>query len=195
MILATGVSYRMLEAPGLAELAGRGVYYGAATTEGPNCRSQDVYVVGGANSAGQAAMYFSRYARKVVLVVRGRSLDASMSRYLIDQIEKVDNIEVRTCCEVVEGTGDGHLETITLRQTTTGATEAVKTSWLFCFIGAVPLTEWLDGTLARDPRGFVLAGPRPAGRGRRAGAWSATRTTWRPACPACSWPGTCGPTR
>jgi thioredoxin reductase (NADPH) len=120
-------------------------------------------------------MYFSRYARKVVLVVRGRSLDASMSRYLIDQIEKVDNIEVRTCCEVVEGTGDGHLETITLRQTTTGATEAVKTSWLFCFIGAVPLTEWLDGTLARDPRGFVLAGPDLLVEGRRPPGWSLER--------------------
>src|SRR5215203_3436281 len=113
VILATGVSYRKLEAPGLAELAGRGVYYGAATTEGPNCRSQDVYVVGGANSAGQAAMYFSRYARKVVLLVRGRSLESSMSRYLIDQITAVDTIEVRTCTEIVGGSGDGHLETLT----------------------------------------------------------------------------------
>ncbi|MFL6129936.1 MAG: FAD-dependent oxidoreductase [Mycobacteriales bacterium] len=175
VILATGVSYRKLEAPGLAGLAGRGVYYGAATTEGPNCRSQDVYVVGGANSAGQAAMYFSRYARKVVLLVRGGSLDASMSRYLIDQIATVDSIEVRTCTEIVEGAGDGHLETITLRENTTGATETVKTSWLFVFIGAAPPTGWLDGTLARDRHGFVLAGPDLLVDGKRPAGWTLDR--------------------
>jgi thioredoxin reductase (NADPH) len=175
VILATGVSYRKLEAPGLAGLTGRGVYYGAATTEGPNCRSQDVYVVGGANSAGQAAMYFSRYARKVVLVVRGGSLAASMSRYLVDQIASVDNIEVRTCTEVAGGEGNGHLETLTLRDNTTGATETVKASWLFVFIGAAPLTDWLDGTVARDPRGFVLAGPDLLVEGRRPPGWSLDR--------------------
>jgi thioredoxin reductase (NADPH) len=175
VILATGVSYRKLEAPGLAELAGRGVYYGAATTEGPNCRSQDVYVVGGANSAGQAAMYFSRYARKVVLVVRGAALEASMSRYLVDQIAAVENIEVRTCTEVVGGSGDGHLETLTLRDNGTGETETVKSSWLFCFIGAAPLTDWLEGTLARDGHGFVLAGPDLLVEGRRPAGWSLER--------------------
>ena len=159
VILATGVSYRMLEAPGLSELSGRGVFYGAATTEGPACRSQDVYIVGGANSAGQAAMYFARYAERVVLLVRGKSLDSSMSRYLIDQIERVPNIEVRTCTEVVEGTGGEHLELLTLRNNLTGETETVPASWLFVFIGAAPRTDWLDGCLDRDPRGFVLTGP------------------------------------
>ncbi len=175
VILATGVSYRRLEAPGLADMAGRGVYYGAATTEGPNCRSQDVYVVGGANSAGQAAMYFSRYARKVVLVVRGASLVSSMSHYLIDQIAAVDNIEVRTCTEVVEGAGEGHLETLTLRDNSTGRTETVKSSWLFCFIGAAPLTDWLEGTVARDRHGFVLAGPDLLVDGKRPAGWSLER--------------------
>ncbi|HEV7655003.1 MAG TPA: FAD-dependent oxidoreductase [Mycobacteriales bacterium] len=175
VILATGVSYRMLEAPGLSELAGRGVFYGAATTEGPSCRSQDVYIVGGANSAGQAAMYFSRYADKVTLLVRGGSLDSSMSRYLIDQIDKVPNIEVRTCTEVVGGSGDEHLETLELRNNASGSTETVPASWLFVFIGAAPRTDWLDGCLDRDPRGFVLTGPDLVVEGRRPAGWALDR--------------------
>ena len=175
VILATGVSYRMLEAPGLSELSGRGVFYGAATTEGPACRSQDVYVVGGANSAGQAAMYFARYAGRVVLLVRGKSLDSSMSRYLIDQIERVPNIEVRTCTEVVEGTGGEHLELLTLRNNLTGETETVPASWLFVFIGAAPRTDWLDGCLDRDPRGFVLTGPDLVVDGHRPPGWTLDR--------------------
>ena len=175
VILATGVSYQMLEAPGLSELSGRGVYYGAATTEGPACRSQDVYIVGGANSAGQAAMYFARYAGRVVLLVRGKSLDSSMSRYLIDQIERVPNIEVRTCTEVVEGTGGEHLELLTLRNNLTGETETVPASWLFVFIGAAPRTDWLDGCLDRDPRGFVLTGPDLVVDGHRPPGWTLDR--------------------
>ena len=175
VILATGVSYRMLEAPGLSELSGRGVFYGAATTEGPACRSQDVYIVGGANSAGQAAMYFARYAGRVVLLVRGKSLDSSMSRYLIDQIERVPNIEVRTCTEVVEGTGGEHLELLTLRNNLTGETETVPASWLFVFIGAAPRTNWLDGCLDRDPRGFVLTGPDLVVDGHRPPGWTLDR--------------------
>jgi thioredoxin reductase (NADPH) len=175
VILATGVSYRMLDAPGLTGLSGRGVYYGAATTEGPNCRGQDVYIVGGANSAGQAAMYFSRHARRVVLVVRGDSLDRSMSRYLIDQIAGVETIEVRTCTEIAGGSGDDHLETLTLRHNKTDRTETVPTSWLFVFIGAAPRTEWLDGTLSRDARGFVLAGPDLVVEGRRPAGWGLDR--------------------
>ena len=175
VILATGVSYQMLEAPGLSELSGRGVYYGAATTEGPACRSQDVYIVGGANSAGQAAMYFARYAERVVLLVRGKSLDSSMSRYLIDQIERVPNIEVRTCTEVVEGTGGEHLELLTLRNNLTGETETVPASWLFVFIGAAPRTDWLDGCLDRDPRGFVLTGPDLVVDGHRPPGWTLDR--------------------
>lgn len=175
VILATGVSYRMLDAPGLGELTGRGVYYGAATTEGPSCRSQDVHIVGGANSAGQAAMYFARYADKVTLLVRGRSLDTSMSRYLIDQIDAVKNIEVRTCTEVVGGTGEEHLESLTLRNNASGESETVPASWLFVFIGAAPRTDWLDGSVDRDRRGFVLAGPDLVVGGRRPSGWSLER--------------------
>jgi thioredoxin reductase (NADPH) len=175
VILATGVSYRFLDAPGLADLAGRGVYYGAATTEGPSCRSQNVFIVGGANSAGQAAMYFSRYADTVTLLVRGRSLDSSMSRYLIDQIESVANIEVRTCTEVVGGSGEEHLESLTLRNNATGESETVPASWLFVFIGAAPRTDWLDGCLDRDRRGFVLTGPDLVVDGRRPAGWSLDR--------------------
>ena len=175
VILATGVAYRLLEAPGLGALSGRGVYYGAATTEGPSCRSQDVYIVGGANSAGQAAMYFARYAARVIMLVRGRSLDSSMSRYLIDQIDQVPNIEVRTCTEIVDGAGGEHLESLTLRNNATGATETVPASWLFVFIGAVPRTDWLEGCLARDRRGFVLAGPDLVANGARPAGWSLER--------------------
>jgi len=175
VILATGVSYRMLAAPGLDQLAGRGVFYGAATTEGPSCAGQDVYLVGGANSAGQAAMYFSAHARKVVLVVRGDSLDRSMSRYLIDQLAKVDNIEVRTCTEVVGGSGEDHLETLTLLHNKSGETTTVPASWLFAFIGAAPRTDWLDGTLSRDDHGFVLAGPDLVADGRAPEGWDLDR--------------------
>jgi len=175
VILATGVSYRMLEAPGLTEFTGRGVYYGAATTEGPSCRSQDVYIVGGANSAGQAAMYFCRYAAKVTLLVRGTSLESSMSRYLIDQIDNMDNVEVRTCTEVVGGEGDDHLEILSLRNNATGESETVRASWLFVFIGAAPRTDWLDGCLDRDTRGFVLTGPDLVVDGRRPAGWTLER--------------------
>ncbi|GGM38264.1 FAD-dependent oxidoreductase [Dactylosporangium sucinum] len=170
VILATGVSYRRLGAPGLAELHGRGVYYGSAATEAPSCRDQDVYIVGGANSAGQAAMFFSRYARRVHLVIRGRSLDASMSRYLIEQIAGVENIEVHPCTEVVAAHGDEHLERLELRHVDGGPARTVDATWLFIFIGAEPRTDWLDGVVQRDARGFVLTGPdlltgdeRPAG--------------------------------
>ncbi|MFD0201992.1 MULTISPECIES: FAD-dependent oxidoreductase [Saccharothrix] len=175
VILATGVSYRRLDAPGLDELTGRGVFYGAATTEGPGCAGQDVYLVGGANSAGQAALYFAAHARRVVLVVRGDSLATSMSHYLVEQLAKVDNIEVRTCTEVVGGTGEEHLETVTLRHNKTGETTTVPTSWLFAFIGAAPHTDWLAGTLARDERGFVLAGPDLVTDGRLPEGWDLDR--------------------
>jgi thioredoxin reductase (NADPH) len=175
VILSTGVSYRLLDVPGLHEFTGRGVFYGAATTEGPSCRGQDVYVVGGANSAGQAAMYFSRHAKRVVLLVRGDSLERSMSHYLIQQLAERENIEVRTCTQVVGGSGDDHLQSLTLRDNVSGATETVDASWLFVFIGAAPRTEWLDGVLARDPRGFVLSGPDLVVGGRRPAGWSLDR--------------------
>ncbi len=175
VILATGVSYRQLKAPGLDEFTGRGVFYGSALTEAPSCAGQEVYIVGGANSAGQAAMHFSRHARRVTLVVRGSSLEASMSHYLIQQIAAVDTITVRTCTEIVEATGDGHLEQLTLRDNSTGQTETVDTQWVFIFIGAAPRTRWLDGVLVRDERGFVLAGPDLLVDGRRPAGWSLER--------------------
>ncbi|WP_018330733.1 FAD-dependent oxidoreductase [Actinomycetospora chiangmaiensis] len=160
VVLATGVSYRTLDdVPGLTEFAGEGVFYGAATTEAPSCADEVVYVVGGANSAGQAAMNFSRYARRVVMLVRGESLASSMSHYLIEQIEGVAHIEVRTCTEVVAAEGEGHLEKLTLRDRSDGTEEVVDAQWLFVFIGAQPRTDWLDGTVDRDGRGFVLTGP------------------------------------
>ncbi|MEJ2871725.1 FAD-dependent oxidoreductase [Actinomycetospora sp. OC33-EN08] len=159
VVLATGVSYRTLDVPGLTEFAGEGVFYGAATTEAPLCAQEVVYVVGGANSAGQAAMNFSRYASRVVMLVRGESLEASMSHYLIEQIAGVEHIEVRTGTEVVGAEGDGHLQKLTLRDRGSGAEEVVDAQWLFVFIGAQPRTDWLDGVVARDDRGFVLTGP------------------------------------
>jgi thioredoxin reductase (NADPH) len=176
IILATGVSYRQLTAPGLAELTGRGVFYGSTMSEAGNCKNQDVYIVGGANSAGQAAVYFSRQARSVKLLVRGTSLETSMSYYLVQQISEIDNIEVRTCTEVIECSGDEHLEKLTLRDNATGNTEIVDAHWVFVFIGAAPRTEWLDGAVVRDDRGFVVAGPDLAvdERGRPPG-WTAER--------------------
>ena len=178
VILAMGVSYRQLAAPGAAELTGRGVFYGAALTEAANCVNQDVYIVGGANSAGQAAVYLARGARSVTLLVRAPSLEASMSYYLIQQIAGVPNIAVRTCTEVVSAAGNDHLEQLTLRDNTTGQTETVESQFLFVFIGAAPLTDWLDGVVLRDPRGFVIAGPDLAPSGEPPEGWSLDRAPY-----------------
>jgi thioredoxin reductase (NADPH) len=175
VILATGVSYRQLAAPGLGDLTGRGVYYGSAMSEAADCADHDVFIVGGANSAGQAAVYFSRHARSVTMIVRGSSLEASMSHYLVQQIEAIENISVRTCTELVECSGQEHLEKITLRDNTSGATEVVEAQWLFVFIGAAPRTDWLDGVVARDEQGFVLAGPDLATDGGRPRGWTEER--------------------
>ncbi|MEU0195086.1 FAD-dependent oxidoreductase [Streptomyces afghaniensis] len=175
VILATGVSYRQLSAPGCDELTGCGVYYGSALTEAPACQGQDVYIVGGANSAGQAAMYLSRGAKSVTLLVRGESLTASMSHYLIQQIEESPNIRVRARTVVGEAHGDGRLERLTLRDVDTGETEQVDAQWVFVFIGAAPLTDWLDGTVLRDERGFILAGPDLTADGRPPEGWELDR--------------------
>ncbi|MFD5329418.1 FAD-dependent oxidoreductase [Streptomyces sp. NPDC127092] len=159
VILATGVSYRQLGAPGCEDLTGRGVYYGSSLTEASSCEGQDVYVVGGANSAGQAAVFLARSAKSVTLLVRGESLTASMSYYLIQQIEEAPNITVRPRTVVEEAHGTEHLERLTLRDAVTGAREVVDAQWLFVFIGAAPLTDWLEGTVLRDGDGFILAGP------------------------------------
>ncbi|MEV5439252.1 FAD-dependent oxidoreductase [Streptomyces sp. NPDC052682] len=175
VILATGVSYRQLDAPGCAELTGCGVFYGSALTEAPSCQGQDVYIVGGANSAGQAAMYLSRGAKSVTLLVRGESLSATMSHYLIQQIDQAPNIVVRTGTVVEAAHGDGHLEQLTLRDVAGGVSERVDAQWLFVFIGAAPLTDWLDGTVLRDERGFILAGPDLTPDGRPPAGWELDR--------------------
>ena len=159
LLIATGVSYRKLDAPGVDELAGRGVYYGAAATEGTAYSGEDVYVVGGGNSAGQAAMFFSQYARSVHILVRGDGLAATMSRYLIDQIGNTANISVRSHTEVAGAVGTEHLERLLLRDNRTGECREVPAAGLFVFIGAAPGTEWLDGLVARDRYGFILTGP------------------------------------
>ncbi len=159
VILATGVSYRQLDAPGCMQMTGAGVYYGAALAEAEGCKDRDVYVVGGANSAGQAAVYLAKFARSVTMLVRGPSLESSMSYYLIQQIAGIPNISVRTCTEVTEVLGNGHVEQLALHDLAAQTTEIVDAGQLFIFIGAAPGTGWLDGVVARDPRGFVLAGP------------------------------------
>ena len=168
VILATGVDYRQLRVKGCWEdpddnacnYVGRGVYYGASVSDASECRDENVYIVGGANSAGQAAMYMSREAKSVTLLVRGPSLEASMSYYLIQQIEKNDKIKVRTCTEVVDSIGeDDHLTGLVLENKRTGEKETVDCSRMCCFIGAEPRTKWLDGVVARDDHGFILTGP------------------------------------
>jgi thioredoxin reductase (NADPH) len=178
IILATGVTYRQLRAPGLSELTGRGVYYGSALTEASACIDQDVYIVGGANSAGQAAVYLSKHSKSVTLLVRGPSLERSMSYYLIQQIEGIGNITVRTCTEVIGADGDGHLEQLTLRNTANGSTETVDAGLLFVFIGAAPLTDWLDGVVVRDDHGFVVAGPDLSVSGQKPPGWQLDRAPY-----------------
>ncbi len=178
VILATGVSYRHLTAPGLDELTGRGVFYGSALTETAACSGQDVFVVGGANSAGQAAVYLSRSAKSVTILVRGPSLEKSMSYYLIQQIADIPTISVRTCTEVIAAGGTDHLASLTLRDISTGTTDTISAQWLFLFIGAAPLTDWLDGVVARDGRGFVLAGPDLSIEGQRPKGWTLDRAPY-----------------
>ena len=159
IIVSTGVDYRRLEAPGIEQLTGRGVYYGGSRSEGVSCRDERVVVVGGANSAGQAAIYFAGYAQQVTILYRGDSLAKNMSRYLIDEIEATANIEVRTNSEVAEAHGGDSLERITVRDTQTGELEELPLAAMFVFIGARPQTDWLPESVARDRHGFVLAGP------------------------------------
>ncbi|HZG91586.1 MAG TPA: FAD-dependent oxidoreductase [Pseudonocardia sp.] len=175
VVLATGVSYRSLDAPGVADLTGRGVFYGSAATEAPACKGQDVFIVGGANSAGQAAVFFSRHAATVTLLVRGASLESSMSSYLIKQLDAIDTISVRTRTEVVEAGGDGHLERLVLVDRDSGERESVKAASMFVFIGAAPRTGWLDGVVVRDERGFVRTGPDLVVGGRRPTGWPLPR--------------------
>ena len=168
VIIATGVSYRRLDAPGIQELTGRGVYYGAATTETAAVTGEDVYIVGGANSAGQAAMHFSTVCKSVTLLVRGGELSAGMSHYLTERILATPNIHVRYHSGVEQAIGSDHLESLVLKDSKTGETETVPAAALFVFIGAQPHTEWLDGQVARDEKGFILTGldAVPSGKNR-----------------------------
>jgi len=158
VIIATGVDYRRLDAPGVEQLTGRGVYYGGSRSEGVSCRDENVVVVGGANSAGQAAIFFAAYAQRVTILYRGETLAKSMSRYLIDHIDATPNIEVRTFTEVAEAHGEESLERLTVRDTRTGDLEQMDAAATFVFIGARPQTGWLPAAVARDDRGFVLSG-------------------------------------
>ena len=164
VLVASGVSYRQLTDPGFDELTGKGVYYGAAMTEARACSNQEVVIIGGANSAGQSAVYFSNYARKVTMLVRGDSLAKSMSHYLIEQIDALPNVEVRTNTRAIAAKAeDDHLSALTLA-TPEGEVEICADA-CFVFIGAQPRTDWLDGVVRRDDRGFILAGPDVAGDG------------------------------
>jgi thioredoxin reductase (NADPH) len=175
LLITTGVSYRKLEVPGVERLAGAGVYYGAAMTEALSCKDEDVYIVGGANSAGQAAMYFSQHARKVVILCRSGDLRKGMSEYLVKQIEDTPNIEVRVNSGAAEAFGEDNLERLTIKNSKTGEEETASARSLFIFIGAAPKTEWLDGVVERDERGFILSGPDLIRDGKRPKNWTEDR--------------------
>ena len=175
LLIATGVSYRKLDAPGVERLTGAGVYYGAAITEAMACKGKNVFIVGAGNSAGQAALYLSRHASSVTLVVRGGSLARSMSHYLVSQIESHEKITVLTHTTVAEVYGDGRLEEITLADATTGETQTVPAFALFIFIGARPHTDWVADVVERDPQGFIMTGRSLVRGGRRPKGWHLDR--------------------
>jgi thioredoxin reductase (NADPH) len=175
VLLSTGVAYRRLGVPGADALTGRGVFYGSAMTEAPACAGDDVFIVGGANSAGQAAVFLSRHARQVTLLVRADSLEKSMSYYLIRQIREIPNVDVRLTTDVTAVHGGDHLEAITLCNSTSRTQETVPAGYLFVFIGAEPRTEWLDDVIERDRRGFVLTGPDLLVEGNRPRGWALDR--------------------
>ncbi|HYI56911.1 MAG TPA: FAD-dependent oxidoreductase [Microlunatus sp.] len=175
VLLATGVSYRRLAADGLDDLVGRGVFYGSASTQAPACAGDHVIIVGGANSAGQAAVFFSRHAARVTMAIRGDSLERSMSSYLIEQIAGIDTIDVQTSTRVDRCTGTDHLECVTLIDTRTDQPREVSSGHLFVFIGAAPLTDWLPAEVARDAGGFVRTGPDLVVDGQRPAGWDLDR--------------------
>ena len=175
LLVATGVQWRKLNAPGVERLTGAGIYYGAAMTEAMSTKGEDVYVVGGANSAGQAAMHFSRYARRVVMLVRGSSLAASMSQYLINQLKSTPNIQIEFNTSVVEAHGEDHLEAISIHCTVTNEINKVPANSLFIMIGAAPNTDWLANMVERDARGFIYSGPQLTRDGKRPSGWKLDR--------------------
>lgn len=171
VVLALGVSWRVLRAPGCTELIGRGVYYGAAAAEAGACRDQDVYLLGAGNSAGQAAVLLSRYARSVTLVAPEEDFAERMSEYLLERLQNTDNVRFLTSRKVVQAEGEGRLESITVEDVRSGEQETLPTHAVFVFIGAAPETDWLQGTIARDPDGYVLT----AEAAREAGDWPVDR--------------------
>ncbi|MGB2589504.1 MAG: FAD-dependent oxidoreductase [Candidatus Acidiferrum sp.] len=175
LLLAMGVQWRTLDVPGIDRLQGAGVYYGGGTSEAIACRGETVYIVGGANSAGQAAMHFSKFAEKVVMLVRGKSLAITMSHYLVEQVEKTSNIQVWTQSSVVEVQGDTRLTGITVLCESTGTREQIPASSLFIFIGAQPRTLWLGDLIERDERGFILSGPDLLRDGKKPASWTLDR--------------------
>ncbi|HVY51857.1 MAG TPA: FAD-dependent oxidoreductase [Devosia sp.] len=176
LIVATGVSYRLLDVPGAERLAGAGLYYGAAITEALRLSGEDVFVVGGGNSAGQAALYLARYAKSVTILVRGKSLADSMSKYLIERIESADNVHLRTMASISALHGETSLEAISLKDAQSGEISKAPTHAVFVFIGAAPRTDWLKGTLQLDEQGYVLAGSDLRHEpGRRPEGWTAER--------------------
>jgi thioredoxin reductase (NADPH) len=176
LLIATGVTVRELDVPGVKELTGAGVYYGAALTEASNYKDKHVFVVGGANSAGQGAMYFARYSSKVTMLVRGESLTHSMSQYLIDQIAAQENIEVLTNTEVEELHGDDRLEAVTCHNNETGEKTTVPAAAMYIFIGAVPHTEMVADAVVRNNAGFIPTGPELMNNGKRPKGWTLTRS-------------------
>ena len=174
-LIATGVQWKRLDVPGMDRLQGAGVYYGGGSQEAISCKEETVYIVGGANSAGQAALNFAHYAEKVVMLLRGESLSATMSRYLIDQIEKTPNIQLWAHASVVEVHGESHLEEVSVLCSDSGKVERVPATSLFIYIGAMPRTDWLEGTVVRDDRGFVVAGPDLVRDGKMPASWNVSR--------------------
>jgi thioredoxin reductase (NADPH) len=175
VVIASGVQWRRLDIPGMERLTGAGVYYGAANTEASSCKEEDIYIVGGANSAGQAAVHFSQYARSVTMLVRADSLSKAMSHYLIERIETIPNIKVEPYTEVIEVHGEDHLSGITIRHHDTKTAEHRETGALFIFIGAEPRTEWLEGIVCRDGKGFILTGTNLMQDGKRPPGWTLDR--------------------
>lgn len=175
LLVATGVQWRRLDAPGIDKLQGAGVYYGGGATEALACRGENVYVIGGANSAGQAALNFAKYAERVVILVRSDGLAATMSQYLIDQIQRTPNIQTWTHASVAEAHGNKRLEELSVLCSDTNKVERVPASSMFIFIGALPRTEWLAGLVERDDRGFVLTGPDLVRDGERPKGWALDR--------------------
>lgn len=175
VLIATGVSYRPLTAPGIDRLTGKGVYYGAALTEAPACRDEHVFLVGGANSAGQAALHFAQYARNVTMLVREPSLRVNMSEYLVQAIEETDNITVQPNTEVKAVEGENKLDAVVICNVESGEPHTEPATTMFIFIGGAPQTDWLDGLLARDEHGFILTGRDLLADDRRPDNWTEDR--------------------